>query len=187
MPNPSNPTQILIRLKEQGSHFCPICRHDAKHLASIHCLDNFWRMLIERQVDATVITRTCGFYYGAPLMNIYTNEELGYAVACLHYALAMLTYLGDTRFFWKYIIDFLEADVIFREVAFERAFFLVLHVIESLAWTSKNGKLFPMPAIVWYLIDGFIIRNKHARKAIADLQIKEFRWLPLETNWQESA
>jgi hypothetical protein len=146
-------------------------------MANLECLDRFWRGVIPRKIRPELITRRCAFFHGAPLMNIYRNEELGYAVACLHYGFAMMLLQGDTRFFWKHIMEFMTASVQFRAVPFNRSFHLLLHVIESLAWSSKEGQLFPMPAVVWFLIDGFILQNGIARMTVAGIELKEFKWI----------
>lgn len=171
-------TRILIRLSEAGSHYCPMCRMGPKHLANIDCLDKFWRPVLPRKIRLEDITRRCNFYQGTELMRIYENRELGYAVATVHFAFATVCLTGHSAYFWKAIVDFLEADVKIRELTdMKRPFELILHVLETLAWRSQDGQLFPMPLTVWFTLDGFLIRHKELHDLIAKIRVMEYLWV----------
>ena len=168
-------SRILIRIGGQGSHYCPMCRHGAKHVASLECLDRFWRPIIPRKLDAVYISRLPVYYHGTDYFAIYRNEELGYAVGAVHFGFAMITLTKETRLFWKHVVDFIEEDMKVRpDVPFVRKFGLVLHVLESLAWRSQDGELFPTPLIVWYTVDAFLIKHKELHKLIARLEVREY-------------
>ena len=170
--------RILIRLSSQGSENCPMCLRGAKHIANIHCLDKFWRAVLPRKLAPQEIGRHCNYYNGTNLMYLYENRELGYAVGAVHYGLAMITLTGQPAFFWEHVVKFLEADMTFRKLEnLIRPFSLILHVLECLAWQSKDGELFPMPLIVWYLLDGFLLKHKELHELIGKIQIMEYRWL----------
>lgn len=155
--------------------YCPICRKGAKHVANLECLERFWRPVLPRKLKPEYLTRLPVFYEGTNLFAIYRNEELGYAVGCYHFALAMITLTGITSFFWKHVIDFLEQDMKVRpEVPLVRKVGLLMHIIESLAWKSSDGELFPTPLIVWYLLDGFLIRHKELHDLLERITVKEY-------------
>jgi len=166
--------RILLRQSTQGAENCPLCRYGPKHLVSLDCLNKFWRPVLPRKFEAPFISRHCFFYYGGNLMNIYSHQEIGYAVCALHYALARTSLSLRTEFFWQHIIEFLREDVSFRKITILRAFEVLLHVIESLSWHSQNGELFPMLRVVWFLLDGFLLREPELRDLIEKVTVKEY-------------
>ena len=108
-------------------------------------------------------------------MNIYNDKEYGFAVATLHFAFAMITMAQDQRLFWAYIAKFVLADQTIRGGDMQRKLWLVLHVIESLAWHSENGELFPMPVAVWYRQCPFIRKYVEFKDVFDSIIVHEYQ------------
>lgn len=175
MSQPLNITQILVRITAQGAAYCPMCRYGEKHGVSIECLERFWRPLIPRKYEPNAYIRGCFYYHGTPLTFIYAHEEFGYAVACVHYALAMCAMSLRIELFWSHVLNFLAVDQELRKGSLERKFCLVLHVIETLAWRSSDGFMFPTPLICWYLPHKLFEKEAELIELVRGLTIEEYK------------
>jgi hypothetical protein len=165
---------ILIRIGSQSPAYCPMCRHGAKHAVNIECLENFWRGLLPRKFDENLLVRGCYFFHGAPLMYLYQPDEYAYAVAAVHYGLAMCVLYMKTEIFWRCMLEFLNGDQELRKGCIKRKFALCLHVIETLAWRCKDGELFPTPLICWYFPEVLFKQYPELMEVVREIDVHKY-------------
>lgn len=118
--------------------------------------------------------RGCFYYYGAPLMYVYAPEEFGYAVAAVHYGFALCILRERVEPFWSHIINFLEENEKMRPGSMGHTFGLILHVLETLAWRSSTGELFPMPLICWYFPIKLFEKHKPLMEIVSEIRIESY-------------